>query len=135
MTDLLERTTIDEPTIAAPAPPPVKTPSEVLLHAARYIEEHGWIQHDILAGDGRACAVGAMMQVAYGPRLPDRTWGASGRYKVDKSLYRARDKVDRYVRSISTGRIATIVMYNDDRATKSEDVVRILRAAAELPDA
>lgn len=51
-------------TIPASAPTRERTASDVLLAAARYIEEHGWSQDGAwIERDGSACAVGGIQAV------------------------------------------------------------------------
>ena len=46
--------------------PPRKTVSDILLAAARYIEEHGWYQGFYQGEGNSACAIGAINRVCHG---------------------------------------------------------------------
>lgn len=61
-TETLTRPTTAEPT-AVPLEPRERTASDVLLAAARYIEEHGWCQGIERDHSGRVCVVGALRAV------------------------------------------------------------------------
>ena len=58
--------TIDIAPVEVEAPVREKTESDILLAAARYIEEHGWTQQQFQSPHGAVCAYGAMMMVCHG---------------------------------------------------------------------
>lgn len=100
----------------APAAAPPKTPQEALLHAALFIEEHGWVQHQYRGRNGERCMSSAVIEVTGGMNN-EVLYHATCRL-VDKYLFRTTD----------TG---SMVGYNDAFGRTAAEVISALRSAAE----
>lgn len=93
-----------------------KTPAGVLRAAARYIEEHGWVQGIVQDREGRVCAVGALGKV-----LPARTADSD-----DALYYEARALADERARERAGG-WGSVVAFNDSLGRTQAEVVALLR--------
>lgn len=98
-----------EPTTEVPA----KTPKEALLHAARYIEEHGWTQKAPKDADGGVCLGQALHEVSSG-RVR-----AQAAKRLSDQLYRVGDFP-----------MDNIIHWNDSICTSAAEAVAALRWAA-----
>ncbi len=85
-----------------------RTWQQVLLQAADYIQEHGWVRNRQWGREGQVCMVGAITQVTINsPGL---------RQEVVTQLTRYFER--------------SIVHMNDEVARSKRDVIRWMRAAA-----
>lgn len=109
-------TILAEP-IGIASPPRPKTTADVLRHAARYIEEHGWCCDTYAEDDGRVCGWGALNAVINGDPFDD---------DESPSWIAANDAV--------AGLVGSLPDYNDTPGRTAAEVIAALRAAAEASD-
>lgn len=67
-----------------------RTTSDVLLAAARYIEEHGWHKGSAVSADGRVCIVGAIKAVCF-QDPDDFDWSPGAVAAVDVAAHHVGD--------------------------------------------
>lgn len=133
MTDLVD----------APVESPPKTAKDVLNGAVRVIEEFGWAQHKMLTADNRVCLYGAI-QVAIsgfdGTRYyMDPTMEDGLTDEQDVLLADATAMVEAEVQRIWVDSpmskegvyFGSAVSYNDTPGRTKEEIIAILRGAAE----
>jgi hypothetical protein len=112
-----------ETAIPVEAPSREKTTADVLRHAARYLEEFGWVQDDVLDEHGRACAVGALYEVS-----------DHDEYVLDAACRRLAPVV-----GIGSGtwvmQRVSIGRWNDTPGRTAAEVIAALRAAADAAEA
>ncbi len=94
-----------------------RTASDVLLAAARYIEEHGWSQ-GWYARDGNVCVYGAINAVLTGTPNPLRPYPTVLWFEIKARLVRVIGTEDGW-------------RWNDDPDRTEAEVIAALRAASE----
>lgn len=96
---------------------------EVLLGAIEVLRERGWYQGDFAGPDGSVCVVGACYQHLFGqPHPPARFSGDDAAVLVFA------------INVLALLKEPNIAVFNDDPSTSYEDVVLILKRAAELAE-
>jgi hypothetical protein len=110
--------TVTAPVTAEPDVTVPKTPEEALLHAARYIEEHGWCQGALERDTGQVCMAGAIMRVTGRP-----LYGGLLGLGHDQIFDGALDRIQLHL----GGAVAN---WNDRKERTEAEVIEALRAAA-----
>ena len=113
-----------DPVVEAPVVPQTKTYPDVLRHAALIIEERGWHQGHYISGDGKVCALGAIV-LALGGSF-DATGGP--KYKSFTDYAQASEMVSDYL--TGGGPIYGVADWNDRQGRTAAQVTAALRAAA-----
>ena len=125
----------DADTTSQPADPGEApgTAAQVLRSAALYLERHGWIQgayYDATSGSfmPAACLVGAIGMVCYGGPVdaPAQHFDDPGYLDFEQAVLH----LDRYL-LVEDG--SESYEFNDVKGRRVEDVLRVLRQAADTP--
>ena len=107
-------------------PAPIKTPADVLRHAALIIEERGWSDDEPITADGRCCTLGAIRLAVH---------GNIGGLFSDEMAPAVRYFGLRLDPTDAENAIGSIAVWNDAPGQTAEEVTAALRAAADAWEA
>lgn len=93
-----------------------------LLHAAKYIEEHGWCCGTLLDINGSVCMVGAIYSV-----FDADLFSPDNRLKKDRELFA---RAECAVNKLAVYLESPVPRYNDHFATSAEEVINIMKKCA-----